>query len=122
MAAETVAREAANAGVRQIVYLGGLGADAPTRRRTCAAAARPEAARLRGRPGDDPARGHDHRQGERRLRDDPRPGQRLPVMVTPSWVSTPTQPIALDDVARYLAGVCGNKAAYGEADDTGGRR
>ena len=29
VAAETVAREAANAGVRQIVYLGGLGADNP---------------------------------------------------------------------------------------------
>ncbi len=28
-AAETVAREAADAGVRQIVYLGGLGADGP---------------------------------------------------------------------------------------------
>ena len=41
-------------------------------------------------------------------------------MVTPSWVSTPTQPIALDDVARYLAGVCGNEAAYGEGYDTGG--
>ena len=41
-------------------------------------------------------------------------------MVTPSWVSTPTQPIALGDVARYLAGVCGNEAAYGEGYDTGG--
>ena len=46
--------------------------------------------------------------------------KRLPVMITPSWVSTPTQPIALDDVARYLAGVCGNEAAYGEGYDTGG--
>jgi len=46
--------------------------------------------------------------------------KRLPVMVTPSWVSTPTQPIALDDVARYLAGVCGNEATYGEGYDTGG--
>jgi uncharacterized protein YbjT (DUF2867 family) len=41
-------------------------------------------------------------------------------MVTPSWVSTPTQPIALDDVARYLAGVCGNEATYGQGYDTGG--
>src|SRR4029077_15363198 len=40
--------------------------------------------------------------------------------VTPSWVSTPTQPIALDDVARYLAGVCGNEASYGEGQTTGG--
>ena len=41
-------------------------------------------------------------------------------MITPSWVSTPTQPIALDDVARYLAGVAGNEAAIGEAFDVGG--
>ena len=46
--------------------------------------------------------------------------RRLPVMITPSWVSTPTQPIALEDVARYLAGVAGNEAAAGEAFDAGG--
>jgi uncharacterized protein YbjT (DUF2867 family) len=46
--------------------------------------------------------------------------KRLPVMITPSWVSTPTQPIALQDVARYLAGVAGNEAAIGEAFDAGG--
>src|SRR5262249_52322129 len=40
--------------------------------------------------------------------------------VTPSWVSTPTQPIALDDVACYLAGICGNEAAYGRDFDAGG--
>ncbi len=41
-------------------------------------------------------------------------------MITPSWVSTPTQPIALADVARYLAGVCGNEAASGQGFDAGG--
>ena len=46
--------------------------------------------------------------------------RRLPVMLTPSWVSTPTQPIALDDVARYLAGVCGNEAALDRGFDVGG--
>ena len=30
---------------------------------------------------------------------------KLPVMVTPGWVRTPTQPIAIDDVVAYL--VCG---------------
>ena len=28
--------------------------------------------------------------------------KRLPVMVTPAWLSTPTQPIAVDDVIAYL--------------------
>jgi uncharacterized protein YbjT (DUF2867 family) len=46
--------------------------------------------------------------------------KRLPVMVTPSWVSTPTQPIALDDIARYLAGVAGNRDALGSSFDAGG--
>jgi uncharacterized protein YbjT (DUF2867 family) len=41
-------------------------------------------------------------------------------MITPSWVSTPTQPIALADIARYLAGVCGNGDAIGERFDVGG--
>ena len=31
---------------------------------------------------------------------------RLPAMICPRWVSTPTQPIALDDVVAYLAGAC----------------
>lgn len=120
-AAETVAREAASAGVQQIVYLGGLGANGPE--------ASPH---LRSR----------HETGERlasagvpvtTLRAAMIVGKgsaafetilalvkRLPVMITPSWVSTPTQPLALDDVARYLAGVCGNEAAYGEGYDAGG--
>ena len=45
---------------------------------------------------------------------------RLPVMVAPRWVSTPTQPIALADVVRYLAGVAGRPEALGESFDVGG--
>ena len=29
----------------------------------------------------------------------------LPAMVVPKWASTKTQPIAVDDVIRYLVGV-----------------
>ena len=39
---------------------------------------------------------------------------RLPGMVCPRWVSTPTQPIAITDIARYIAGVCGNPEAIGQ--------
>jgi uncharacterized protein YbjT (DUF2867 family) len=46
--------------------------------------------------------------------------KRLPVMITPSWVSTPTQPIALTDIARYLAGVAGRQQALGVGYDAGG--
>jgi uncharacterized protein YbjT (DUF2867 family) len=45
---------------------------------------------------------------------------RLPAMVTPRWVSTRTQPIALDDVVAYLAGICGVDEAFGQELDVGG--
>ena len=45
---------------------------------------------------------------------------RLPAMVAPRWISTPTQPIALGDVVRYLVGVAGEPAAVGESFDVGG--
>ena len=39
--------------------------------------------------------------------------KRLPVMVTPRWVATKTQPIAIADVVRYLADIPGLEAARG---------
>jgi uncharacterized protein YbjT (DUF2867 family) len=45
---------------------------------------------------------------------------RLPGMVCPRWVSTPTQPIAITDIARYIAGVCGKREAIGQTYDAGG--
>ena len=39
----------------------------------------------------------------------------LPGMVCPRWVSTPTQPIALQDIASYLAGVAGRQETLGAA-------
>jgi uncharacterized protein YbjT (DUF2867 family) len=45
---------------------------------------------------------------------------RLPVMIAPRWVSMETQPIALADVVRYLAGVAGHDGAYGKSFDVGG--
>jgi uncharacterized protein YbjT (DUF2867 family) len=120
-AAETVARAAADAGARQIVYLGGLGADDPeasphlrSRRETgerLASAGVPvttlRAAMIVG-------------AGSAAFETIQGLVERLPVMLTPTWVSTPTQPVALDDVARYLAGVCGNETSFGEGYDVGG--
>jgi len=45
---------------------------------------------------------------------------RLPGMICPRWVSTPTQPIALADVTRYLVGVAGRSEALGRSFDVGG--
>jgi uncharacterized protein YbjT (DUF2867 family) len=44
----------------------------------------------------------------------------LPAMVVPRWADTQTQPIALDDVIRYLAGVIGVEKTYGEVYEIGG--
>jgi uncharacterized protein YbjT (DUF2867 family) len=41
-------------------------------------------------------------------------------MICPRWVSTPTQPIALQDVAAYLAGACGREDMFGGSYDVGG--
>ena len=44
----------------------------------------------------------------------------LPVMVVPKWAATRSQPIAIDDVVRYLVGVVGVEEAYGKVYEIGG--
>jgi uncharacterized protein YbjT (DUF2867 family) len=46
--------------------------------------------------------------------------EHLPLMVTPRWVHTKTQPIAVDDVVRYLVGVLDVPQTAGRAFDIGG--
>ncbi|MEU5087775.1 SDR family oxidoreductase [Streptomyces sp. NPDC021356] len=46
--------------------------------------------------------------------------ERLPVMVTPSWVHTRTQPIAIRDVLRYLVGSATMPQDVNRAFDIGG--
>lgn len=45
---------------------------------------------------------------------------RLPVMITPRWVQTRTQPVAIDDALVFLVGVLGRGEAIGETYDVGG--
>jgi uncharacterized protein YbjT (DUF2867 family) len=47
--------------------------------------------------------------------------ERLPIMVTPKWVSTPCQPIAVRNVMGYLVGVLANDETAGRVFDIGGR-
>ncbi|MGI8974838.1 MAG: NAD(P)H-binding protein [Gaiella sp.] len=121
VAAENVATASEHAGVRQIVYLGGLG-DNDESASPHLRSRRETGERLAG--GSVPVtmlraamivgKGSAAFETIVALVD------RLPAMITPRWVSTPTQPIAIDDVSRYLAGVCGNTAALGESFDAGG--
>ena len=44
----------------------------------------------------------------------------LPAMVVPKWVGTRTQPIALDDVVRYLVGVVDKPETFDRVFEIGG--
>lgn len=46
--------------------------------------------------------------------------RRLPVMITPRWVSTRCQPIAVDDVIAYLGGCLTDERTAGGTFDIGG--
>ena len=120
-AARAFARAAAAAGVVRIVYLGGLGQDGDQLTR-----------HLRSRRDDETLLGatgvpvtvlragivvgHGGVSWEmtRQL------VAHLPAMVTPRWVSTRTQPIAVADVVRYLVGVLDAPEAEGRVFEVGG--
>ena len=44
----------------------------------------------------------------------------LPAMIVPRWATTRTQPIAVDDVVRYLVGVADEPRALGRVFEIGG--
>ena len=101
--AQNFADAARPAGVSRIIYLGGLGVDAPNRS---------DHLRSRGQVGDVLrsagipvlefrasiviGSGSVSFEMVRAL------VERLPVMITPRWVSVPAQPIAIDDLLQYL--------------------
>lgn len=46
--------------------------------------------------------------------------EKLPVMITPKWVLTKTQPIAIRDIIHFLTGVLGNIDTYNDSFDIAG--
>jgi uncharacterized protein YbjT (DUF2867 family) len=120
-AAQAFGRAAAEAGVEQIVYLGGLGSDSDQLSQHLRS--RREVEGLLGsggvpvtvlRAGILIGAGGISWEITRQLVD------HLPAMITPRWVSTRTQPIAIDDVVRYLVGVLGREDALGRVFEVGG--
>ena len=101
-AASNFAHAAREAGVRRIVYLGALGrgdALSPHLR------SRQEVGRLlraTGVPVIEFRAGIIIGSGSLSFEMIRALVERLPIMVTPRWVATPTQPIAIDDVLAYL--------------------
>ena len=120
-AAETVATEASRAGLRQLVYLGGLGDESPglsphlrSRAETGRRLASGEVPVTTLQAAMVVGKGSAAFETVVALVD------RLPYMVCPRWVSTRTQPIALADVVRFLAGVCGREDTFRQTFDAAG--
>jgi uncharacterized protein YbjT (DUF2867 family) len=120
-AARTFGRAAAESGVERIVYLGGLGDDSDTL--SAHLRSRRQVEVLLGEAGVPVTTlragiiiGHGGISWEitRQL------VEHLPAMVTPRWVRTKTQPIAVADVIHYLVGVLTLPDAAGRVFEIGG--
>ena len=118
-AAAAFARAARAAGVRRLVYLGGLGEGELSEH----LASRQEVGRILRESGVPTVEfrcsivigsGSASFEMLRAL------VERLPVMVTPRWVTTRTQPIAIEDVISYLVAALDYEPDGGEVFEIGG--
>jgi uncharacterized protein YbjT (DUF2867 family) len=115
-AARIFAQAARDAGVRRIVYLGGLGQDQAALSEHLAS--RHEVGRLLAESGVPVVEfrasivigsGSTSFEMIRNLT------EKLPVMTTPRWVRMPAQPISVDDVVAYLVAAVGADLPAGES-------
>jgi uncharacterized protein YbjT (DUF2867 family) len=120
-AAMAFGQAGARARLRQVIYLGGLGDE--TDALSAHLRSRREVENLLGsagvpvtviRAGIIVGHGGISWELTRQLVD------HLPAMITPRWVTTRTQPIAVDDVVRYLVGVLALPEAAGRTFEAGG--
>lgn len=120
-AARNFVGAASRAGLDRIIYVGGLGDEAPLRSEHLES--RREVGRIlqSGRPSLTTLRaaiivGPGGSSFEMLVQ----LVEKLPVMICPRWVNSRCQPIALPDLVRYLAGCLEQKATVGQAYDVGG--
>jgi uncharacterized protein YbjT (DUF2867 family) len=121
--AERFGRAAAATGVRRLVYLGGLAPDVPAKELSPHLRSRVEVGDVLLDSGVPTAvlraaviigSGSASFEMLRYLT------ERLPAMITPRWVDTRIQPIAIRDVLRYLVGAAGLPAEVSRSFDIGG--
>ena len=118
-AARNFGRMAADEGVDRVVYLGGLGNN-PTSQHLRSRAETAEILQEHGPPltyvraamvvG---AQSESYKTLRYLV-------HRLPVMIAPKWLETPTQPVAVDDAVAYLAGAPDVPASEGREVQIGG--
>lgn len=120
-AARNFARATSDAGVERVVYLGGLGAERDrlsehlqSRREVEYILAQGDYALTTLRAAIIVGEGSAGFEMVQQL------AKRLPVMVTPKWVKTECQPIAIDDVVTYLVGVLDVPETAGKTYEIGG--
>ena len=117
-AAHNFGAAAADAGVGEIVYLGGLGEPGSKHLRS-----RHETAEVLGGFGVPVTYFRAAAvigSGSESFRTVVYLVKRLPVMITPSWTRTKTQPVAIGDVVAYLAAAPEVEGARGRAIELGG--
>ncbi len=122
-AAQCFATEAAGQGVARIIYLGGLAPELPTEQMSAHMRSRVRVGEVLRSTGVDVVElraaiiigsGSASFEMLRYLT------ERLPAMVTPRWVRTRTQPIAIRDVLKYLVGCARLPAGTSRSFDIGG--
>ena len=119
VAAGNFARMAKREGVGRVVYLGGLGQETESKHLR----SRHETARILAAEGPPltyfraamvVGAGSESYRTLRYL------VERLPAMIAPAWLKTPTQPIAIDDVTEFLVQAPGVAASEGREIQIGG--
>jgi uncharacterized protein YbjT (DUF2867 family) len=119
-AAEHFGRAAARAGIRRIVYLGGLIPSNPRSEHLRSRAETGDVLRASGVPVTELRAGMIIGPGSAAYEVIRDLVNHLPVMTTPTWVRSMSTPIALDDLLAYLIAVADLDEAAGKVLDAGG--
>ena len=118
--AQAFADAATHADLTQVVYLGGLGDDADDLSEHLRSRREVETILLDAAPTTALRAGIVIGDGSISWEILRQLVERLPAMITPRWVQTRTQPIALDDALDDLTGVLGRRETIGEIYEIGG--